>query len=90
MIIWFLSDVAPAFQSPRLEGPTVIDRKWIEFYCVLQNYANDSNARFQVTFIFDGEEMSNVPRFNISASEGRAVLHEKYLAGNLGRFVSIC
>lgn len=81
-------DIAPDFGCPSLEGPTVIDRLWIEFYCVIPTNSTDPTARFKVTFLFDGVQAPGVPQFNITASQGKATLHEKYLFGQMGRWIS--
>jgi len=88
-IVVLCLDIAPDFGCPSLEGPTVINRLWFEFYCVVPTNTTDPRARFNVTFLFDGVPSPNVPQFNITAAQGKATLHEKYLLGHMGTWVWI-
>lgn len=85
----FLSDIAPDFGCPSLEGPTVISRMWLEFYCVVPTTSKDSRSRFNVTFLFNGLPDPAIPLFVAMAADGyaNATLHEKYLKGHLGKWV---
>ena len=73
--------IPPTFETPQLVGPTVVDRMSIEFLCAFVSTVTNSNARFQVTFLFDGNQFSNVPPTVILANERKAVLHEWNLVG---------
>lgn len=84
------SDFAPAFDSPRLEGP-VVKEIWVEFYCVVPTNETRKDAAFNVTFLFDGRPNRHQPSpsFILQPPYLKATLHEKYLAKNLGKWVSL-
>ena len=90
-LCFIILDIAPTLESPYLAGPTVVsnnrNESWIEFYCQLKNSDAGSNSRFKITFLFENVEDPKVPRFNITGSDGRATLHEKYLVGHMGTSV---
>ena len=89
MIDLYSADTTPpAFDSPQLQGPTVVGRLSIEFACVFVSTVTNTNARFQVTFLFDGIQFPDVPPTMVSGSERRAILHEWNLVGKLGKYVS--
>jgi hypothetical protein len=81
------TDIAPSFDCPVLTGPTVINRQWIEFYCTVPTNVTDPQARFNVSFLFDGIQYSDVPVFVVNAAVPRATLHERYLYGRLGKWL---
>src|SRR6218665_3848400 len=84
-----LPDVAPAFQCPTLEGPVVISRRWIEFYCSIPTNETSAEAAFNVTFLFNGEPTDKVPSIIIRPPVQRATLHEKHLSHELlGKWVT--
>lgn len=86
-----VSDVAPYFNRPTLDGPIVIDRTWIEFYCTVPTTETTDQAAFDVTFLFNGEPAPTVPSEVVNATAPRATLHERYLTNKLlGRGVFIC
>lgn len=88
---WLLycSVVAPAFTCPTLDGPTVINGTYFEFYCNLSTTVTDPSARFNVTFLFDGSTAADVLPVEVTAASPRATLHEKYLNGKLGKTVRL-
>jgi hypothetical protein len=81
--------ITPAFTCPSLSGPTVINRLWFEFYCTVTTNVTDANARFEVTFLFNGVSAPDVPVFTATAASPRVTLHEKYINGKMGKSVSI-
>lgn len=85
---WVL-DSTPAFNYPIFEGPTVIDRLWIEFYCTVNTSVTQSNARFEVAFLFNGLPADDVPPVVVSVSDKTVTLHERYLGGKLGQSVCV-
>jgi len=72
---------------PSFVGPTVIDRRQIEFYCDVVTNETDLNARFEVHFTFDCDVDPAVPAIIVDVTQPRATLHERYLAGRLGKTV---
>jgi hypothetical protein len=80
--------VAPAFNCPIFEGPTVINRQWFEFYCTVDTSETDLNARFEVVFLFNGLPAADVPPFIATVDNKTAVLHEQYISGKTGQ--SVC
>jgi hypothetical protein len=86
-------DVAPAFDMPRLDGPVVINRRWVEFYCAVpmkkSNHSALLQAAFNVTFLFDGEPAATVPSIVVKYPDTKATLHEKHLSPKLiGKWIS--
>jgi hypothetical protein len=83
-------DIAPAFWCPILSGPTVIDRLYFQFECSFNtsNYSDPSTALYNVTFVFDGVSYPDVPVTTTTAANPRVTLHERYLAGHLGKSLS--
>jgi len=71
----------------------MIDRQYVEFYCVFTTTSNDTQARFDVAFLFDGQSVSNVPNITVIGGGGtsqlNATLHERYLHGQLGKWVRL-
>ena len=78
-------------ESPVLRGPLIqtnaLQESLIQFSCVLVNYANQSDAKYEIVFLFNDDESSSVPHFVISGSDGQAFLHEKYLVGQMNKYV---
>jgi hypothetical protein len=62
---------------------------WIEFYCSIPTNETNSDARFDITFLFDGVAGSDVPVFTVSGENPQATLHERYLSGKLGKWVRL-
>jgi hypothetical protein len=83
-------DVAPAFDCPTLDGPVVINRRWVEFYCTIPTKTtNDQSAAFNVTFLFNGEPAATVPSIVVQFPDRKATLHEKHLNHKLiGKWIS--
>ena len=78
-------------ESPVLRGPLIqtnaLQESLIQFSCALVNYAHQSDAMYEIVFLFNDEESSSVPHFWISGSDGQAFLHEKYLVGQMNKYV---
>ena len=88
IIVLLITGNVPAITDcPSLEGPTLIDRTQIEFYCDVKTDSTDHRARFNVSFHFDCED-AGIPAQVVSISNLRATLHEQYLAGRLNKAVS--
>lgn len=83
------SAVYPPQTAPTLIGPTIVGNT-IEFYCQV-TYAGaadlSTDARFDVTFLFDGMADPNVPVVTLTAAD-TALLNETHLQGHLGTEVS--
>ena len=75
---------------PKLHNPIIEDSQFITFYCGL-NYtvleSRVSEARIQVSFLFDGEEVLEA-RQTVAFPTDRVALHERHLYGRLGKYVS--
>ena len=66
----------------------LVDSLYVYFYCeVLHQYTDAVDAVFEVKFLFDKEIDDRVPTHVIRGGESRVGLHEKYLYGNLGKWV---
>ena len=58
------------------------------FYCnISHNYTDADDAVFEVNFLFNDEIDDRVPTHMIRGGGTRVGLHEKYLYGNLGKWV---
>ena len=70
-----------------------MNRLWVEFDCVIPVNVTYSTARYEVTFLFDGRPSNDVPVSTVdggtSSSDIRATLHERYLSGKMGKWVSM-
>jgi hypothetical protein len=83
------SDIAPAFNCPIFSGPIVISRLWIEFYCTVNTSVTETNALFEVTFLFNGLPSDDVPPTTATVSNKTVTLHEQYLNGKIGKAVCV-
>ena len=76
---------------PYLSDPYLVDNILIEFACNISY--NDSqvqsDARYNVTFLFDGVADPGVPWQELAPPKKVVVLEERYLHGKLGKYVSI-
>ena len=89
----------PVFSGPHIKGGGLSAE--IYFSCKVQydRQQNDSNARFRVTFLFDGQPLENVDLYTFKRPERLeptilapdislvATLTEFHLRGRLGREV---
>ena len=87
MSVFFCADATPAISCPSFVGPAVINRTQIEFYCYVITNVTDTQARFNVSFVFNCQPDPDVPVQVLSVDNLRATLHERYLAGRLNRAV---
>lgn len=78
----------PPQNPPILVGPTIVGTS-VNFYCYVY-YAGEStlsaDARFDVTFLFDGIADPNVPVITVTTG-GRALLDETHLPDGFGKEV---
>jgi len=86
-------DFAPNFTKPFLSSPRIFGAyEYFEFMCTWRSMSIDGKPGFKVKFLFDGEEDADVAR-NTTIKPGRgdtfhASLHERFLHGKLGKWVS--
>ena len=78
--------VAPALEDcPELVGPEIVDGNYVYFYCDFTYNYTANPASFDVTFLFNGEIVEGLD--TVTTTSDRVALHERYLHGNLGKWV---
>ena len=72
--------------SPTLSGPRV-DGHHFYFECSIQYVAETQNARYLITFLFDGLP-GNAPTVELASPDTVAGLHDYFIRGQIGKNVS--
>ena len=71
-----------------VEGPIFLNETTSAYYCVLFDNRITTNEHYEVTFLFDNKEEPDVPRFNVTNSNDRVLLSEKYIIGKMRKQVN--